>query len=439
MSGLSDYARNAALAGGLTINPMPTNGPAQYADRQHQYFDAETRYFTQKKARYASDFVEALVQGLDPADPQGWGTWRIRMADVVRPSAAIQRHFDDYKIVLFESRKIEYIRPGTKINTMGSIWLVTNPINVSGSSGSAVVRRCNAVWNHLDYYGNVVSEPIIAENERANASASDAQNSMLISKGYFNIICQYNEETRQIDTNTRFILGTGAYRMTGYSDFEQEFTGDYSTVRLLSFTARYEEPNEVIDDMVNHVAGGKTFSWDVAIEGQSSLGVGITARFSASSVRNGAAVTPTAENPVSYLWESSDTSVATVDVSGLVTGIGKGTALITATLAQNPAYSMSTLLEVTETADGVFFTYSVPDSLGAFKSAELTAAYFEDGAQTGETVSWSFGGADESCYSVSVDGNAARVTCYGYSAEPLTVTASFGNYAASAEIVLEGI
>jgi hypothetical protein len=119
--------------------------------------------------------------------------------------------------------------------------------------------------------------------------------------------------------------------------------------------------------------------------------------------------------------------------------MGKGTALITATLAQNPAYSMSTLLEVTETADGVFFTYSVPDSLGAFKSAELTAAYFEDGAQTGETVSWSFGGADESCYSVSVDGNAARVTCYGYSAEPLTVTASFGNYAASAEIVLEGI
>lgn len=257
MSADVNFKNALLLAGGL--NPIVTNNPTQYADRHRQYFDPETRRFTAMKAKYSSDFMDAQVQGLFDNDPLAWETYRLRMANVVRPSAAIQRHFDDYKIVLFESPKIEYIRPGTKIVSMGSTWLALNPDNVSGASGSGLVRRCNAVWNYYDENGNLCSEPIIAENERANANDSDAQNSQLISKGYFNIICQYNDATRQIDTNTRMILGTGAYRVTGFSDFEQEFTGDYASVRLLYFSVRYEEPNEDIDDMENHVAGGKAF------------------------------------------------------------------------------------------------------------------------------------------------------------------------------------
>lgn len=257
--------KNAALtSGGLVFRPK--NTPQQYGSRQHQYMDAETRSFTQTYAKYASDFFEANVQGLDPSDPYGWLTARLRMADVVRPSAAIQRHFDDYKIVLFESSYIEYLRPGTKIETMGSTWIVVNPINVSGSSGSGLARRCNAVWNYYDENGALQSEPLIVENERANANDSDSQQSQLITKGYFNVICQYNDATRQIDTNTRMILGTGAYRVTGYSDFEQEFTGDYDSLRLLYFVVRYEEPNAAIDDMENHVAGGlEAESWEVTL------------------------------------------------------------------------------------------------------------------------------------------------------------------------------
>ena len=434
MSGL----KNAAVMGGAMLNPVVTNVPGRYGDRQRQYFDPETRAFTQSVARYSSDFVEAQVQGLY-GDLTEWGTYRLRLADVVRPTAAIQRNFDDYKIVLFESKKIEYIMPGTKIRTMGNTWLCTNPINISGSSGSGVVRRCNAVWNYLDYYGNVCSEPIVVENTRANANDSDAQNSQLITKGYFNVTCQYNDMTRQIDTNTRLILGTGAYRVTGYSDFETEFTGDYSTVRLLSFTVRYEDPNVAIDDMVNHVAGGLNFSWDVGISAQNSIRVGETVQFSASSVRNGVAVSGTEDTPISYLWESSDEDILSVDADGEVTALAEGEATITATLEQNPEYSMSVLVTATETEDGVFFKGNVPETLSAYESAVLTAAYFEDGAETEETVVWSFSGADRNMYSTAVSGNSAVVECFGYSDIPLTVTAAYGDYSASETITLEGM
>lgn len=430
--------KNAALAAN-GLNPVRNNSPAQYQSRQKQYFDPETRAFTQQVARYSSDFVEAQVQGLDPDDFFAWGTYRMRFADVVRPSSAIQRHFDDYKMVLFESPKIEYIRPGTKIVTMGSTWLATNPVNVSGASGSAVIRRCNAVWNYLDYYGNVVSEPIIVENERANANDSDAQNSQLITKGYFNVICQNNDATRQIDTNTRFILGSAAYRVTGYSDFEMEFTGDYSTVRLLSFSVRYEEPNFVIDDMVNHVAGGLTFSWGIRVNGASSMFVGAESQLLATSYRNGSPVSESEEYPTTYLWESSDENVLTIDDSGVVTAVGEGTASIRATLMQNQNYHTNFEITVENTKDGVFFTNTVPYALAAYDDITLYAAYFEDGAETSEAVTFTLSGAAEGSYSYITGPKAVTIYCYEYSESPLTVTVNYGNYSASAEIRLEGI
>ena len=426
----------------LTMNGLVSfsnNAPVRYGDKQRQYLSPETKTFTQAYARYSSDYVEAQAQGLDPEAPFVWQTRCLRLADVVRPSAAISRHFDDYKLALFADRDVEYVAPGAKIVTMGSTWLAVNPANVSGADGGALLRRCNAVWNHLDWYGNVVSEPIVVENERANANDPDAQNSQNITKGYFNVICQYNDDTRQIDTNTRMILGSGGYRVTGFSDFETEFTGDYGSVRLLNFTVRYEEPNEAMDDMDRHVAGGRSFSWDVDISGPSSLAVGAAGRLCAWSKRNGAYVSGSAEQPVTYLWESSDEAVAAVDGDGLVTAISEGEAVITATLAQNPAYSDSFRVAVTEQEDGVFFTGTVPASIAAYDEAAVTAAYFEDGAETDEAVEFSFSGAAEGSYGVLTGPRAALIFCYRYSETPLTVTARHGDDSASAEIRLEGI
>lgn len=438
MSTIQQNLKNTAVINGFALNPIKTNNPAQYANRQRQYFDPETRAFTARMARYSSDFVEAQVQGLD-GDPSSWGTYRLRFADVVKPSSAIQRHFDDYKMVLFESPKIEYIQPGTKIVTMGSTWLAVNPVNASGASGSGLVRRCNAVWNHLDYYGNVVSEPIIVENFRANANDSDTQQSMYITKGYFNVICQYNDYTRQIDTNTRLILGTAAYRVTGYADFETEFTGDYGSLRLLYFTIRYDEPNHAIDDMASHVAGGKTFSWDIFVGGPTTMSVGRTIQFTASSERNDAAVESTEENPIDYAWESSDESVLTVDGQGYVTAVAEGEAFITASLVQNPNVMSEIGVTVTETQDGVEFTTAPPTTLSYAESATLTAAYYEDGEETTEKIVWALAGADNNAYTVSVSGNSAVLTCFGYSDTPLTITASYGDYSASADVALIGI
>lgn len=440
MGNIKKSLKNALLTANGIVS-FRNNEPIQYNGKQRQYFSPESRTFTQKYAKYSSDFIEAQMQGIDPDNPLEYQTRYVRMADIVKPTAAIQRNFDDYKMILVADRDIEYIMPGSKIEACGSTWIVFNPLNISGSDGSTVIRRCNAVWAFYDYYGNIIKEPIVIENVRANANDSDTQNSQYVTKGYFNVMCQYNEYTRQLDTNTRLILGKDAYRVTGPCEFIQEFTNDYNSVRMINFTVRYEEPNDAIDDLENRIAGGKNFSWNLLISGQSTLNVGATAQISAKSIKNGETVESTTENPISYKWDSSDKNVFTVNHNGVVTAVAEGSATITATLVQNHEITANYEISVTQTEDGVQFTSAIPASLCAYESATVSAAYFENGAETQDALNWGFSGADTTAYSatVSADGKSAVIKCFGFSEQPLTVTATYGEYSATKKIRLEGI
>lgn len=427
------------MAGGLI--PTGTNAPPQYADRQKQYYGPETSRFMQKYAKYASDYVSAQVQGLDPSNFLAWSNEYIRMADIVTASATTTKNIDDYKMIIFANEHVDYVPKGAKIVAMGSTWLVTNPANISSVIGNAVAQRCNAVWNHLDFYGNVLSEPIVIDSNLARANTNNVQEFVLLTKGYYNAKAQYNQYTAELGQNSRIILGNSAYAITGFTDFLQEFTGDYESVRMCEFSLNYEEPNKEIDDMENHVAGGLNFNWEIGITGPASVQAGQTAQLTAASIRNGASVINTEEYPITYNWSSSNTDIATVDENGLVTGVSAGTCQIICTLAQNTAYSTQYTINVEEALTGNYVSFSepVPPTLDAYASTVITAAYYENGVKTTEPITWSFTNAPGNSFAAITDGNSATITCYGYSSLPLTVTASHGNTSATAQITLLGV
>ena len=91
--------------------------------------------------------------------------------------------------------------------------------------------------------------------------------------------------------------------------------------------------------------------------------------------------------------------------------------------------------------DSVSFSGSVPESVSLYKTVSLTAAYFDaDRNETDEVISFSFLGADASCYSASVSngGKTVSVYCQRISETPLTVTASAHGKSASVSLRLEG-
>ena len=436
----NDAIRNVTLLGGMAARR--TNAPKQYSGRQKQYSGDATALFYAERAKYATDFVDAQVQGLVPGDFYAWRGQKMRISDTIKQGASLTRKTDDQKEYLLADRDIDYIPEGAKIETMGSTWLATNPSNLSSVAGSGIMRRCNATWNHLDWYGRVRKEPILVEKQQAMATANDFQGVSLIMQGYFNIICQKNPETDELDQNSRLILGRRAFQITGYSDVTQEFTGEDESTHLLYFAARIQEPDETIDDLARRVAGGKTFSWEIRISGATVLRAGEIAQMAAESIRCGEAVAGGDEkHPVSYFWETSDETVARVDAGGLVTAVSAGSCTITARLAQNQEIESKITLSVADEKSGaeVRFLTEPPEMIGAYDAATLRAAYYEGGEKKDDAVTWEISGASEDAYTAAVLGNQVTIQNWGGSETPLTVTAKYGDASISASIRLEAI
>lgn len=430
MPDIQKYIENVHVINGR-IHAPHENEPSQYQNRNYPYMNTASSRHYQEYAKYASDYFTADAQGLNPNDRLAWEKVTLRMADIVRASNATQKQYDDYKTILLDRMKYAYIPRGAKFVTMGSTWLCINPENISGADGIGLIQRCKAVWNHLDWYGNVKSEPMAVDGtEILRANAPDPQYQMTVMKGYYNVKCQYNEDTAQINDNTRMILGSGCYVVTGYSDFTQEFTGDYNSVRMLEFTVRKDEVNKTIDDLENHVAGGLTFTWEVVISGPTAVKVGEEIEMSVSSIRCNEPVVSTEEHPINYVWTSSDESVATVDENGVVTGVSEGECEITATLAENLSYKESVSITVSEES-ALAWAKTPPLALSAYETAVLEV--------TADEAEWIFSGADESAYTVVIDGSQATVTCWSGSVEPLRVTVRSGDSEISAGIPLVGI
>lgn len=447
MNDLLKRARNIVLNGGLRTS-YGTKQPTQYADRGYEYFADATQLHREQMLQYASDFFPgAMVQNWDRGG--ALENVPLRMANVINPTAAINRALDEYKMVIPEDPTINYLRPGTKIECMGSTWLVVNPDNISGGEGVTIARQCKAVWNHLDYYGNVVSEPIILDLDifgHANASAPDTQTTQNIATGYYNVTCQYNEFTRQINDNTRLILGSKSYQVTGYGDFVQEFTSDQSSVRLVSFAVRVLTSADDSDDMEKRVAGGKAFSWDGFISGPDEWGTEYSdAYYNVETTRNGKRITPTIENPYHYVWTVDDEDAAEIAPIGnegaRLTPIQNGTVTITATLYQNPEIVFQKTVRVEAAKNCVRFVKTAPTApLEPYQSVELTVYDYDEigGVDPAAPINFTASGAAEGSYRMDrLSDNTVRVTCIRYSPTPLTVTAEYGGKTDSVQIELE--
>ena len=175
---------------------------------------------------------------------------------------------------------------------------------------------------------------------------------------------------------------------------------------------------------------------------------GLISTTSPSSAAAAAARTAGSKVPQSMIssisgsFSSSDETILTVDQDGTVTGVSEGSAAVTVTLEQNPnvTASVKIIVDDADAGTGIFFTGSAPDRLQAFESCTIEATAYNDGADTGTPILYRFSGAAAGSYSAVQTGNQAKITCYGFSETPLTVTASADMYGSQEiTIKLEGM
>lgn len=437
MANITKLAKTAAT---LCGNNWASTSNRAYRDGslQPQYFQSETVAYVQQMGEYASNVYAADCQGLNPDDFFEWKKVKLRSIRAAQAQTGSTMPGDWQRIYLISPANYTYIPQGAMLKYADNTWIVFKDKNIAAVHGAAIVRRCNAVINLLDWYGNIVHLPISYAKMETLGNAPHTTENTITSKNYIACICQLNEYSEQFTENTRILLGKTAYAMRGLDDFTREFTDDPNSAHLLTFTIERVEL-QAYDNADNGVADYYGFSWEISANWQNSMKVGMTQTITPASRRNGNAVLDSEEHPISYYFTSSDESVLTVNENGVVTAVGEGKADILIELAQNPDKNVTITIEVPAAeSEYVAFTDTIPAFIHEFESITVSAAHFENGKATADGLTFSFAGPPAGAYRVIATGipNSYYITAYHAAATPLKITAEYGANTISAEIYL---
>ena len=436
---MANITQLAKTAGTLCGGNWAKSGNRRNADGslQFQYLKNETQAYIQEMGQYASNVFTADCQGLNPDNFFEWKKVQLRSVRAAQAQTGSTMPGDWQRIHIINPANYTYLPQGALLKYSDNTWIVFKDKNIAAFQGQAIVRRCNAVVNVLDWYGNIIPVPISYAKMETLGNAVHTTENTITSKNYIAVICQLNEYTESFTENTRILLGKTAYAMRGMDDFTREFTDDPDSVHLLTFTIERVEVQPQ-DNVALGVADYGGFSWEIDVDWNNSMKVGQTQTLSVSSQRNNVTVTDSEEHPISYEYESSDESVLTVDENGVITAVGEGEADITVFLAQNPDNTETVHIEVPAAeAAYVAFTSTIPAKMHEYDSIIVKAAYFDNGEPTADAVAFAFSGPEAGAFKVEqVSGNEYTVTSYHASQRPLTITATYGTYSATAQIYL---
>ena len=95
---------------------------------------------------------------------------------------------------------------------------------------------------------------------------------------------------------------------------------------------------------------------------------------------------------------------------------------------------------VAAASEDVRFIGTVPAEIRQYSIVGISAAHEVNGENTGDALTWTFGGANPADYTAVVEegGRSVLITCDSPSATPLIVTAAYGDYSTSVSIKLMG-
>lgn len=452
--------RDLALFTGTRLSPSHNPGVASpYTGRKKMYFSQESNDFAWHNAKYASNYYAAQVQGVIP----GTGKFEdirgayIRTSDVVEQTTGTQLP-NDWQIVYFQDHRIQGLYTGAKLWYGGNTWICTAPRSVASDTGNAVIRRCNAIWNHLDFYGNVVTEPFVWTKGPANATSNEFLDYNSIAHDYQKCCAQRNANTAELRHNTRIMLGHTVYQAAGIVDFVCDFSeitqedGESTPRRtseschIIYFDLYRTEAIGPLDDTEREIADGLAFKWTIKASIDGTIQAGNTQNLGVYSLRSDADAQDvpaydTEEHPITYLYESSDESVLTVDDQGNVTAIAAGNATVRVTLEQNPDIHENIAITVTEAESGPALTIApeLPEAMNMMGTASAIVTYTENGVPVSANIMLNTKGPEAYCYTATLNGNELTVKCWEGSPEPLELTLTCNGIAVKRTIQLRGL
>ena len=255
------------------------------------------------------------------------------------------------------------IKRGDLVNWDGGNWLIISDIGHKRYSYyKGIIQKCN--YNiKFNFQGIIKEFPAIVDSKVFDVETNQF---FSVPAGKIVVTIQDNADSTNIALNQRFIKMKRAWKVSGI---------DRTKNGLLILWCDLDSITSS-DDVVNEVANAGDYVYTIEIiKGEtSSIQEGSTLQLNAVVKLNG--------NPVdnkTVMYSTNNPSIATVDASGLITGISAGECIITASLAENP--NVYDTISITVTAlpqHNYAVTISGSTSIVKTKTATYTATFTDN-------------------------------------------------------------
>ena len=295
---------------------------ADFQERINQGFYNASNVFTIEEE---SSFASGVYQNVD-----------VRINGLINPTTGANIE-EDYKKLSFKNLQ-HSVDLGKLYRFDNNYWITVNVDKIRTIAQTVTVKRCNNMLRWIDelsgaYYSLPCALGYLINENRDYATAGSA---IVTPSGMVNCVVQHNDYTNTIKPNQRFLFGNPsnwtAYRVEGggINNFNNQQTEVNSNAGFVTLSLAVDYLNEDEDDTTLGIANSGTNVYVLSLDKASiSGGVAQQIQLTPTLTLNGNTITR------DLVWTSSDTQIATVNSSGLVSFVALGAVTITCQLENN--------------------------------------------------------------------------------------------------------
>lgn len=195
--------------------------------------------------QYANNYYEIEMESANGSN--NFSTIGVRIDRATNMNTGMKLS-DDHKKLIFQ--KDMGIVLGRKFSFAENTWLVTDNSTLLTNSSSCIVRRCNNVIRYKEG-SNYDSEPCVIDYT-SSSNSLDVKTDIILPDKNIKVYVQYNDVTKQIQINQRFIFGSQVFKVISFEDYNRLKTLDKS-VGLMSIIMELDAISP-LDDFVNDIA-----------------------------------------------------------------------------------------------------------------------------------------------------------------------------------------